>query len=225
MDFMTDQTFDGRKLRIIVDAAARLCAAIDVRATYRGACVVEAERVTAIHGRPRRIPTDQGIGFTSKEMDLWVWKHGVVMDFSRPGKPTDNAFAKAFNSRVCAELLSANWFLSLADARAKCAKEPARFSLLAVQSRLPDLNEPGKAAVEKDVDVAMHPTRLHGKPHSGRGRPRLATRYCEEGGVESRYNSWRDEPSRPPLSILDPIHAAAPMDRATVMAGLRFLNC
>ncbi len=42
------------------------------------------------------------------------------MDFSRPGKPTDNAFAEAFNSRVRAELLSANWFLSLADARVRC---------------------------------------------------------------------------------------------------------
>lgn len=120
---MTDQTFDGRKLRIltIVDAVTRFCPAIDVRATYRGAAVVETlERVTAAHGRPKRIRTDQGTEFTSKDMDLWAWKHGVVMDFSRPGKPTDNAFAEAFNSRVRAELLSANWFLSLADARAKC---------------------------------------------------------------------------------------------------------
>lgn len=122
MDFMADQTFDGRKLRIltIVDAATRLCPAIDVRATYRGADVVATlERVTAIHGRPKRIRTDQSTEFTSRDMDLWAWKHGVVMDFSRPGKPTDNAFAEAFNSRVRAELLSANWFFSLADARAK----------------------------------------------------------------------------------------------------------
>ncbi len=53
-------------------------------------------------------------------MDLWAWKHGVVMDFSRPGKPTDNGFAEAFDSRVRAELLNVNWFLSLAGARAKC---------------------------------------------------------------------------------------------------------
>ena len=95
---MADQTFDGRKLRIltIVDATTRLCPAIDVRATYRGADVVETlERVTAIHGRPKRIRTDQSTEFTSRDMDLWAWKHGVVMDFSRPGKPTDNAFAEA----------------------------------------------------------------------------------------------------------------------------------
>lgn len=123
MDFMSDQTFSGTKLRVltIVDAATRLSPAIDVRTTYRVTDVVATlERVTAIYGLPKRIRTDQGTEFKSKDVDLWAWKNGVVMDFSRPGKPTDNAFAEAFNSRVRAELLSANWFLSLADARTKC---------------------------------------------------------------------------------------------------------
>jgi putative transposase len=39
------------------------------------------------------------------------------MDFSRPRKPTDNAFAEAFDGRVRAELLNAN--LSVTEARAK----------------------------------------------------------------------------------------------------------
>jgi putative transposase len=123
MDFMQDQTFNGTKLRVltIVDAATRLSPAIDVRPTYRGVDVAETlERVAKIYGLPKRIRVDQGTEFTSKEVDLWAWKNGVVMDFSRPGKPTDNAFAEAFNSRVRAELLNAHWFLSLADAHAKC---------------------------------------------------------------------------------------------------------
>ena len=41
------------------------------------------------------------------------------LDYSRPGKPTDNAFAKGFNSRVRQECLNAFWFLSLDDARCK----------------------------------------------------------------------------------------------------------
>ena len=36
--------------------------------------------------------------------------------FSRPSKPTDNAFIEAFNARLRAECLNASWFLSLADA-------------------------------------------------------------------------------------------------------------
>ncbi len=44
----------------------------------------------------------------------------MTLDFSRPGKPTDNAFVESFNGRVRAECLNANWFLSLEDARLKC---------------------------------------------------------------------------------------------------------
>ena len=123
MDFLSDQLFDGRKIRIlsIVDNFTRLSPALDVRFSYRGSDVVETlERIAITHGRPKRIRVDQGPEFISKDLDLWAWTHGVVLDFSRPGKPTDNAFAESFNGRVRAECLNATWFLSLADARLKC---------------------------------------------------------------------------------------------------------
>jgi putative transposase len=42
-----------------------------------------------------------------------------TQDFSRPGKPTDNAFIEAFNSKLRTECLNAHWFMSLEDARQK----------------------------------------------------------------------------------------------------------
>jgi len=39
----------------------------------------------------------------SRDLDLWAFQHGVTLDFSRPGKPTDNAFAESFNGKVRAE--------------------------------------------------------------------------------------------------------------------------
>lgn len=42
-----------------------------------------------------------------------------MLDFSRPGKPTDNAFIGSFNSKFRAECLNAHWFLTLDDARQK----------------------------------------------------------------------------------------------------------
>lgn len=42
-----------------------------------------------------------------------------MLDFSRPGKPTDNAFIEAFNGRFRTECLNAHWFMSLEDARQK----------------------------------------------------------------------------------------------------------
>ena len=42
---------------------------------------------------------------------------GAELDFSRPGKPTDNAFIESFNGRFRQECLNENWFLSLEDAK------------------------------------------------------------------------------------------------------------
>lgn len=39
--------------------------------------------------------------------------------FSRPGKPTDNAYIEAFNGRFRTECLNQRWFLTLADAAEK----------------------------------------------------------------------------------------------------------
>ena len=44
----------------------------------------------------------------------------MTLDFSRPGKPTDNAFAESFNGKVRAECIDQNWFLTLDDAQSKC---------------------------------------------------------------------------------------------------------
>ncbi len=65
------------------------------------------------------IRVDQGSEFISRDIDLWAYANGVTLDFSRPGKPTDNAFIEAFNGRLRAECLSARWFMSLPDAREK----------------------------------------------------------------------------------------------------------
>jgi len=41
----------------------------------------------------------------------------VALDFSRAGKPTDNAFIESFNGKFRDECLSQHWFLNMADAR------------------------------------------------------------------------------------------------------------
>ena len=50
-------------------------------------------------------------------LDQWANWNRVELDFSRPGKPTDNAYIEAFNACLRAECLNASWFLSMADAR------------------------------------------------------------------------------------------------------------
>jgi putative transposase len=70
-------------------------------------------------GYPGTIRIDQGSEFISRDLDLWAYADGITLDFSRPGKPTDNAFIEAFNSKLRAECLNAHWFMSLEDAREK----------------------------------------------------------------------------------------------------------
>jgi putative transposase len=68
-------------------------------------------------GLPQTIKVDNGSEFISKVLDAWAHRHGVQLEFSRPGKPTDNAFIESFNGRLRQECLNQNWFLCLADAR------------------------------------------------------------------------------------------------------------
>ncbi len=122
MDFVHDQLATGRKLRIltVVDTFSRFSPAIDPRFSYRGEDVVNTlENVCAEVGYPKTIRVDNGSEFVSRDMDVWAYKNGVTLDFSRPGKPTDNAFIEAFNSKLRSECLNAHWFLGLDDAREK----------------------------------------------------------------------------------------------------------
>ena len=54
-----------------------------------------------------------------RELDLWAYQNDVVLDVSRPGKPTDSAFIESFNGKLRAECLNAHWFISLDDAKAR----------------------------------------------------------------------------------------------------------
>jgi len=122
MDFVHDELFDGRKIRVltIVDTFTRLSPAIDARQSYRGGDVVKTlERVGREVGYPKTIRLDNGSEFISKERDLWAFMRGVTLDFSRPGKPTDNAFIESLNGKFRAECLNTHWFLSLDEARGK----------------------------------------------------------------------------------------------------------
>ena len=122
MDFVHDQLATGKTIRVltVLDTFSRYVPALDLRFTYRGEDVVATlERVCGQIGYPKTIRVDQGSEFASRDLDLWAYQKGVTLDFSRPGKPTDNAFIEAFNGRFRAECLNQHWFLSLADAREK----------------------------------------------------------------------------------------------------------
>ena len=122
MDFVTDSLFNGHRFRslTIVDNFSRECLAIEVDQHIKGEDVVRVvERIKAMRGTPNFIKVDNGPEFISKELDKWAYENKVTLDFSRPGKPTDNAYIESFNGSFRDECLNINWFLSLEDAREK----------------------------------------------------------------------------------------------------------
>ncbi len=124
MDFMSDELYNGQRIRLltIVDNFTRESLAIEVGQHLGGQQVVEVlTLVTLERGKPEKIRLDNGPELTSKKLDQWAYVNQVKLDFSRPGKPTDNALIEAFNGRLRDECLNQSWFLSLEDARDKVA--------------------------------------------------------------------------------------------------------
>ena len=122
MDFVADQLADGRRFRAltVVDLFTRECLAIDVGQGLSGRDVVATlERLRFDRGLPQRIYCDNGTEFVSAAMDLWADTNAVILDFSRRGKPTDNAPIESFNGRFREECLNIHWFMSLEDAQQK----------------------------------------------------------------------------------------------------------
>ncbi len=122
MDFVTVSLADGRRVRALtlLDLFTRESLAIRAGAPFTGGQVVAVlEELTALRGVPSSIRVDNGPEFSGKMLDLWAYFNKVTLDFSRPGKPTDNAFIESFNGRFRQECLDPNWFLCLEDARVK----------------------------------------------------------------------------------------------------------
>jgi putative transposase len=83
-----------------------------------GRCVGHALDQAAIcRGMPRAITVGNGTEFTSKALDEWAYRRGVKLDYTRPGKPTDNGPIESFNGTLRDEFLNAHEFMTMQDVR------------------------------------------------------------------------------------------------------------
>jgi len=168
MDFVSDQLFDGRRFRALtlVDNCTREALALHAAPRIKGVDVVRVlERVTAEHGFPSSIQVDNGPEFISKDVDLWAYWNKVKLDFSRPGKPTDNATIESFNARFRQECLNAHWFLSLEDAREKIAAWRKDYNTVRPHSSLNNLTPEQFAARRGPTVPAAPPPPAHAEVH------------------------------------------------------------
>ena len=140
---MADSLFNGRRIRAltVVDNFTRECLAIHVEQSIRGEHVGDImERLKLSEQRiPLRVQVDNGAEFVSKTLDKWTYENRVTLDFSRPGKPTDNPFIESFNGSFRDECLNTNWFLSLDDAKEKIESWRMEYNQYRPHSSLNDL--------------------------------------------------------------------------------------
>lgn len=121
MDFVHDTLSGGQTIRVlaVIDVHTRECLVLRAARGFKGEDVAAAlsEAGARTSALPDLISVDNGTEFTSKSLDHWAYWNRVQLDFSRPGKPTDNAHAEAFNSVLRRECLSQHWFIDLEDAQ------------------------------------------------------------------------------------------------------------
>lgn len=122
MDFVADEFADGRRVRTLTVLVlfTRECLTIAVGRGLTGQDVARAlEQLRFDRGLPQRIYCDNGTEFVSAAKDLWAYTNKVILDFSRRGKPTDNAAIESFSDRFRSACLNVHWFHSLDDATDK----------------------------------------------------------------------------------------------------------
>lgn len=119
LDFVADQLADGTRFRAltIVDVFSHAALAIEVGKGLGAEHVVASlNRLVAPRQAPRYLFADNGSEFSGRLLDLWAYHHDVRVDFSRPGKPTDNSFVETFNGSLRDECLNVHWFETMEDA-------------------------------------------------------------------------------------------------------------
>ncbi len=160
MDFMSDALADGRKLRVltVLDTFTRECVALEVGGTFGDAEVARVLRRAGVQrGLPESIHVDNRTEFTSKVFDQWAYANRVKLDYSRPGKPTDNAFIESFNAQLRRECLSQHYFSSIIDARVELDAWREEYN-----NRRPhgSLGQRTPAQFRAEVDEAESPEKL-----------------------------------------------------------------
>lgn len=119
-DFMFDRTRDGQPLRLltIMDEYTRECLAIEV-----ARCLTSEDVLTRLTdlfirwGIPEYIRSDNGPEFTAKAVRRWLQRVGVRTLFIEPGSPWENGYIESFNGKLRDELLNAEIFDTLLEAR------------------------------------------------------------------------------------------------------------
>lgn len=120
LDFMSDSLVNGRRFRTlnVVDHYNRACKGIFLSTSIPAKqLTIQLEQMIELHGKPKRIRTDNGPEFISKHFQLWLRNKQIEWQPIQPGKPQQNAIVERFNRTYREDVLDAHLFNNIEEAR------------------------------------------------------------------------------------------------------------
>lgn len=120
IDFMSDTLKDGRTFRLfnVIDDFNRESLAIEADTSLPSLRIQRVlERIISQRGKPANIRCDNGPEFVSHSLQDWCKANQITLQYTQPGKPTQNAYIERKNGSIRKELLNAYLFTSLKEVR------------------------------------------------------------------------------------------------------------
>ena len=119
-DFIHDRTEDGRALKwlSIVDEYTRECLALEAARSFKSGDVIDV-LIELFHARgiPTHVRSDNGPEFIAHAIRRWLESANVKTLYIDPGAPWQNGFAESFHGKLRDELLDAELFGCLKEAK------------------------------------------------------------------------------------------------------------
>lgn len=125
LDFLSDVYGAGHRFRVfaVIDDFTKENLALVADTSISGVRVArELDALIRLYSRPQTIVSDNGPELTSRAILEWQNRTGVGWRYIEPGKPQQNGFIEAFNSRLRDECLNEEVFDSLGHARRVLAR-------------------------------------------------------------------------------------------------------
>ena len=119
-DFVHDRTEDGRAIKwlSVVDEYTRECLALEVARSFPSGDVIDVLiELFALRGVPKHVRSDNGPEFIAQAIRRWLRSANVGTLYIDPGAPWQNAFVESFHGKLRDELLDAELFTCLKEAK------------------------------------------------------------------------------------------------------------
>ena len=119
-DFMSDQTEDGRKLKLltVMDEFTRESLTIEVGRSIRAKDVIAVlDYLFMVRGVPKFIRSDNGPEFIADAIKKWLKERDVETLYVEPGSPWENGYIESFNGKFRDEVLNRQVFYSVREAK------------------------------------------------------------------------------------------------------------